>query len=1175
MNSLREQKVSDETRETNPSQNLSRDRQSLVHSAKAVFCEDQDTDDSKRGDLVAEQEDHPISPASAANDDESPEATPSLDSPVFDLEKKSKIQELVEFCLGGNDFAYLDDILKCQIVNAAGSPLPQSLCSDHSEKEDTGNLDGDLDGVPTSQVSSTDGSLPSGCRSLRSGYSEKEEEHSDDWMAAPGHSPCNPSSPKSETLEMEGKSEMEEFFLSSRDDNDFDDDDDDDARERFKYRLSIGGGSSSPGLESDEYELSGKEEKRDERWAAASGRDRCNVPSAATSNVVNYPELQILKMIKQLRRENAEEEEFALSDGDDDHDTDDDDDEDNDDLEHILYSVCNSKTSTIGRSASIRLESKCSNHSDKEQEHKDVGTAAPGNDGCDFSSVVSSKAAQSRKSEPLEMRHETLESARALTQHKRHSAKPVTSEYCLRSLGSADLNQRADVTRTADRISVPFPHLAERTDSISKLERWADLQTSLKKEDRASHKTTADHLLLTDSSSTCDESALDGRLTVTGRKKNKDRQGSEIEDEYSEVSELSEFSEFSGCSTNAADFSVFKTQQSSLLKKLSSILDSTTFQELLSVIKLYNVSLQKKKDHCEKLAAKLRQAEKETERVNRLFKETNYESSYLKQMIKQLEVQRNIRVNKTNNDELIYQRIKLENNELIFTSSNLQNLLQEQVSIQKEINEERNSNMKDLEKQLADLREELTQPHMYSSEEKALLESIEILKEKLDDASQDLILNAMIMKNVCSYDNQMPSLKSELAAATACLEKERQSYEMLKNELESTHVCLNEAKKEAEFLQDKHKQENKHLKDELRFLREESKDFSTKLLIAEANTKDRESKLSRISKQLNETNLHVENLQWEKDQAVAQSQELKKSLDQCRRQLDQNRTFNENSEQQMQDLQDENTRLKADLRKVQHDLQESLYEFSVIKGTLDNNIRHHKAVEVENAELIKKLDQLKRVTDSETKRANQNKEERDRLDIQLKEELLKNTECQKKNWKLHSLAKSTKKMLQDQRIHDAEMAEIKETVSMMKTQLTKEKALCTHLEKTNKHLKEELDKEVRSNNKLKDELRFQREQTDNDLQSLKQRLQLAEQLLLSQSETSEKNQKTFEDAMLRHEQTLQEKDRELTMLDECRRLLCSEKEGFRKLYNEERQHCRELESQLRMAEVQLQTSNYA
>uniref|UniRef100_H3BX05 Uncharacterized protein n=1 Tax=Tetraodon nigroviridis TaxID=99883 RepID=H3BX05_TETNG len=190
------------------------------------------------------------------------------------------------------------------------------------------------------------------------------------------------------------------------------------------------------------------------------------------------------------------------------------------------------------------------------------------------------------------------------------------------------------------------------------------------------------------------------------------------------------------------------------------------------------------------------------------------------------------------------------------------------------------------------------------------------------------------------------------------------------------------AKMEAEFLQEKYKQESKHLQDELRFLGEESKDFSTKLLIAEANKKDRESQLSKTLEQLNKTNLHLENLQWGKDQAVAQSHELKTSLDQCKRQLDQNRTFNKNK-------------------------------------------------------------------------------------------------------------------------------------------------------KTNKHLKEELD-QVRSNNKLKDDLNFQREQTENDLQRLKQRLQLVEQLLLSQSETSEKNKKIFEDAMLRHEQALQEKERELAMLDECR-----------------------------------------
>lgn len=1082
MDNLKEQKVSDETQETNQSQNLSRGSQLLVHSPETVPCED-----------------HPVSVASSSSSNESPEAELFLGSPIFDMSKKTKIQELVESCLDGNDLSFIDSIFKCRSPNTARSSSPglQSVSAEHSEKEHSGDLESDLDGVPASRISTSNGSLSSRWQSLHSECSEKEQEHTDD--------PCVLSSPKSGILEMEDKSEILEFCLSGHDDNASDE-----ARwESLKRTLSIGGGSPSPELESDEYSLSEKEqEQKNEYWAAASRNLHCKVPFVANSEAANCSESQLLGMIKQLRLENIVGEEFGLSD--------DDDDDDGVDLEHIFDSVSNSKISTPNRSASVGLQPVCSNPSDQEQEHTDDLAAAPVNDDCNFSSVDFSQAA----------------------------------------------------CKTAQ-----FPHLPEKTDGIAKVESWKDLGASLEQEYQASQRTTGDYLLLADSSSPCNESALGGTLSVTTKMNKRNQQGSKITDEFSEVSKSSEFSEFSECSTRTTEFSLHKGQQSALLKKLSSILESATFQELLSVIKAYAISLQKKKDQCQKLTAKFRQAEKKNEEMNRLLKDSNYESSYLKQMIRELEVQRNVKVNKTSNDESTSQRIKLENNKLILNSRNQQNLLQELVCIQKEINEERNSYMKDLEKQLAGLREELKLPHVYCNEEKALLENIEILKEKLEDANQDLILNAMIMKDVCSYDNQMPSLKSELAAMAACLENERKSHEMLKKELESTHLCLSEAKKEADPLQSKHGLENQHLKEELNILQEESKDLSKKLAIAVSHVKDKENKMSRISKELTETNLQLEKLQWEKDQAVARSQELQTSLHQCREQLDQNRTYNEASEQQIQDLQEENNKLKTNVRKVQQELQQTFYSVSVNKGTLENTIRFQKAMEQEKDELIKKLDKLKRELDSETKRANQNKAENERLDLQLKEELLKNTEYQKKTWKLHSLRKSTKKMLQDQRIHEAEMAEVKEMVSKLQTQLTKEKARYSQLEMDSKHLEDKLDQQVMRNQRLKDELYLQRKQTEEELQTLQQQLQMEEHHLPSQSKAFEEKQ-VFEEMKLQHEQALQKMEKELLMLTKSYKSSCADAKRYQKLYNDETRHCMALASQLRMAQLHLQTSSY-
>lgn len=421
-------------------------------------------------------------------------------------------------------------------------------------------------------------------------------------------------------------------------------------------------------------------------------------------------------------------------------------------------------------------------------------------------------------------------------------------------------------------------------------------------------------------------------------------------------------------------------------------------------------------------------------------------------------------------------------------------------------------------------------PADHCKDQKAQLENIAISNKQLIDKYHDLMQNDMIMK-------------SDLAAMAACLENERKSHEMTKKELESTHLCLSEAKKEADLLQGKHRLENQHLKEEL------ARTMS--------HAKDKKKIYSRISKELKETTLQLEKLECEKDQAVARSQELQMSLHQCREQLDQNSTYNEASQQKIQDLQEENNKLKTNFRKVQQELQQALHSISVNKGTLENTIHLQKNMKEEKAELIKKLDKLKIELDSETKRANQKKEENEQLDLQLKEEQFKNTKYQTEYWKLHSLTQSRRKMLQDHRINEAEM---KEMVSELQTQLTNKKALCSQLEIQSKHLQDELDQQLMRNKKQKDELCLQRKQTEAELQTVQQQLQVEKRHLLSQSEA-------FAETKVQHEQALQRMNKELLMLTKSYESSSATAKRYQKLYNDEICHSMKLASQLRMGSI--------
>lgn len=132
-----------------------------------------------------------------------------------------------------------------------------------------------------------------------------------------------------------------------------------------------------------------------------------------------------------------------------------------------------------------------------------------------------------------------------------------------------------------------------------------------------------------------------------------------------------------------------------------------------------------------------------------------------------------------------------------------------------------------LQEQLTILRTDLEHSQSNSSHrESNLLEESEALKEQLEDARRDLKLNSeALTQTVFNCNNQVTTLKSELALTVTRLDNERQTRETLETEVESARSRLAGAVKEAELCLAAHsdterallreKEEHQRLKDRL------------------------------------------------------------------------------------------------------------------------------------------------------------------------------------------------------------------------------------------------------------------------------------------------------------------------------------------------------------------------
>ncbi|MEQ2291966.1 hypothetical protein AMECASPLE_018264 [Ameca splendens] len=106
-----------------------------------------------------------------------------------------------------------------------------------------------------------------------------------------------------------------------------------------------------------------------------------------------------------------------------------------------------------------------------------------------------------------------------------------------------------------------------------------------------------------------------------------------------------------------------------------------------------------------------------------------------------------------------------------------------------------------LQEQLSMLRTDLEQSQANSSlRESNLMEENETLKEQLEDVRRDLKLsNDAVTQTVFTCNNQLATLKSELAKTTSRLEIERQAREAMEAEVELTRGRLAGAVREAEL----------------------------------------------------------------------------------------------------------------------------------------------------------------------------------------------------------------------------------------------------------------------------------------------------------------------------------------------------------------------------------------
>ncbi|XP_032379301.1 ankyrin repeat domain-containing protein 26 isoform X5 [Etheostoma spectabile] len=312
-----------------------------------------------------------------------------------------------------------------------------------------------------------------------------------------------------------------------------------------------------------------------------------------------------------------------------------------------------------------------------------------------------------------------------------------------------------------------------------------------------------------------------------------------------------------------------------------------------------------------------------------------------------------------------------------------------------------------LQEQLTSLRTDLEHLQANSSlKESHLLEENEALKEQLEDARRDLKLNSeALTQTVFNCNNQVTTLKSELAMTTTRLENERQTREALDAEVESTRTRLAGAIKEAELCRAantdtertllREKDEHQRLKDrftgEAANQREEVSSLTQKLAKAETRANSMENEVYRATLQLTEKGLLLEVLQREKDQAALRVKELEAALQAERELVSRAGARQEAVQERLAQTQSECMLLRQQLEEAQnkgvakdHAVTDAQERFSDILSKLHSDSEERvQLVEERNKELASKAADLR----DQIYKLEEEKSERETSVRQLQQEL--------------------------------------------------------------------------------------------------------------------------------------------------------------------------------------------
>ncbi|XP_071349150.1 ankyrin repeat domain-containing protein 26 isoform X2 [Trachinotus anak] len=332
----------------------------------------------------------------------------------------------------------------------------------------------------------------------------------------------------------------------------------------------------------------------------------------------------------------------------------------------------------------------------------------------------------------------------------------------------------------------------------------------------------------------------------------------------------------------------------------------------------------------QKVELTLRNLELEMRALANNMKQLEEDHSETQRLLAQERSARTLQENLLNSHLRKQQEIEEENKRNISKSNEALSQLTEASDRERELLQQTAT----LQEQLNILRTELERTQANSSlKESHILEENEALKEQLEDAQRDLKLNnEALTQTVFSCNNQVTTLKSELAMITTRLENERQTREALEVEVESTRTRLAGAVKEAEHCLAAHtdtekallreKEEHQRLKDRLAgesaSQRETVSSLSQKLAQAESRANSMENEVHRVTLQLTEKGLLLDVLQREKDQAVARVKEVEAALQAERELVSRAGARQETTQERLAQAQSEGMLLRQQLEEAQN-----------------------------------------------------------------------------------------------------------------------------------------------------------------------------------------------------------------------------------------------------------------